>query len=374
MRCLLEKGLIIGKPKEEWDDSLDGSSLDVTLSDEAFEMPEGSVKPSRKDKYSWLIDQFGKKYQPSGEGTFTLHARKTYVFKLRERLNTKRLLDARMHGQATAKSSIGRVDVLARLIVDGMDTYESFNADSLKGSNGDMYLEITPITFYVKVKSGKSLSQLRLFKGEPEDAKMEGTELFKTALGQDAEGGTLSVDLDNLEINGSRAAAFCALENEVESAIPLWKEQTSELPDPCKFWKFVESDNAKRLKITERQFYLLRSKERIRVPSGIAIYCRAIDETIGEMRIHYAGFVHPKFGKERQGDKVGTPLMFEVRGHQVDVSLADGEKMAKLIFYRMSEDSDSKSDYDRQELNLSKFFGPWPPNLRRYADGRVEPA
>lgn len=29
---------------------------------------------------------------------------------------------------------------------------------------------------------------------------------------------------------------------------------------------------------------------------GVAVYCRPSDETIGEMRIHYAGFVHPGFG------------------------------------------------------------------------------
>ena len=360
MRRLLEEGLIIGKPRREWKRSLDGSSLNVTLSDEAFEMPGGSVKPSRRHAYSWLLDQFGRKCPTPADATFTLHAKHTYVFKLRERLNPKRLFTARMHGQATAKSSVGRVDVLARLIVDGMDTYESFNAESLGNSNGDMYLEITPITFHVKVRPGTSLSQLRIFKGKPEDVEISGQDLFKTVLGPMAEDGTLSVDLDNLKINGKQVAAFCAAGNTVKSAIPLWKKRREERPNPSKFWTFVKSDKSNRLRITKDRFYLLRSKERIRVPPGVAIYCRASDETIGEMRIHYAGFVHPTFGKERKDGRIGTPLMFEVRGHQVSVSLADGEKMANLIFYRMSKDSDSKSDYDSQELKLSGFFGPWP--------------
>jgi DNA topoisomerase IA len=55
--------------------------------------------------------------------------------------------DTPIYGQATAKSSIGRVDVIARLIVDGMSEYEKFNPDEV--DSGDMFLEITPITFNV---------------------------------------------------------------------------------------------------------------------------------------------------------------------------------------------------------------------------------
>jgi dCTP deaminase len=79
------------------------------------------------------------------------------------------------------------------------------------------------------------------------------------------------------------------------------------------------------------------------------------------MRIHYAGFVHPFFGKDRSDEKVGTPLIFEVRGHDVGVILKDSEKLARLTFYRMSQDCklDGKSDYGEQTLQLSKFFGPW---------------
>ena len=120
------------------------------------------------------------------------------------------------------------------------------------------------------------------------------------------------------------------------------------------------------VKLEKNAFHILRSKERISLPGGIAVYCRAIDETIGEMRIHYAGFVHPFFGRERDDGQTGTPLIFEVRGHDVKVMLTDGEKMARLIFYRMSEDCKlpkqkakrQKSGYENQVLKLSDFFSP----------------
>ncbi len=118
----------------------------------------------------------------------------------------------------------------------------------------------------------------------------------------------------------------------------------------------------------------LRSKEKIALTKGIAVYCRAIDETLGEMRIHYAGFAHPLFGRSRDDDKVGKPLIFEVRAHNVKVNLRDGEKLAHLIFYRMSEDvleekeslvGAEKSGYEDQDLKLSGYFGKWPEKLKR---------
>ena len=79
------------------------------------------------------------------------------------------------------------------------------------------------------------------------------------------------------------------------------------------------------------------------------------------MRIHYAGFVHPLFGLDRKDGKTGTPLIFEVRGHDVEVLLSNAEKMARLTFYRMSKDCESgtPSEYSDQILQLSKFFGKW---------------
>ena len=61
---------------------------------------------------------------------------------------------------------------------------------------------------------------------------------------------------------------------------------------------------------------------------------------MGEIRIHYAGFVHPYFGFFLREWEKGTPLIFEVRGHQVPVSLADKEKMANLIFLSNVQDTE----------------------------------
>ncbi|MGD1104495.1 MAG: 2'-deoxycytidine 5'-triphosphate deaminase [Terriglobia bacterium] len=193
--------------------------------------------------------------------------------------------------------------------------------------------------------------------------------------GPGAEKGILTVDLANVDKGGLPVAAFCAIAN--TAPVPLWEEPEEDKPKPWKYWKLKYTEGQPRLKIEETKFYILRSKERIRVPAGVAIYCRASDETIGEMRIHYAGFVHPMFGKCRTDGTQGTPLTFEVRGHQVDVSLADEERLANLTFYRMSMDhtrrEGEKTSYDDQCLELSNVFGKWPGKLRRNDNDTVEP-
>ncbi len=358
------------------------SSIDLCLSDEAYDMIEGSVKPAGKDEYySTMLrnNNLAIKLDPERGEIFLLKKGNTYVFRLMEKLQIGKY--PYIHGQATAKSTIGRVDVLARLIVDGMDCYDSFEP---KNINGDMYLEISPITFDVRVKPGIALTQLRLFKGEPENSlvKKNEIELYgENILNPNNDEYTLSVDLSNCDIRNvtEATAAFFARRHERNgdklTPIDLWvKGKSKRKKRPCEYWLFQKSNN-NRLKIENAAFYILRSMEKIALPHTLAIYCKAMDETIGEMRIHYAGFVHPFFGLNREDQKVGTPLIFEVRGHDLDVSLGHGEKMAKLQFYRMSESprKPKSKPYDNQTLKLSDLFLDWPKKIQVGSDGKVKP-
>jgi dCTP deaminase len=384
MLQLLEENFITfdgSKPK------VDHSSINLSLSDDAYEMIEGSVKPAEPPYNRFIKNaKLAKKHNPLDDGTYELKKQKTYVFRLQEKLEAP-LRDAGViYGQATAKSTVGRVDVLARLIVDGMRTYERFDPIGLGKGLGEMYLEITPITFDVRVKPDTSLTQLRFFYGKPDDVEIRSDELFHTIFPHSAEPDeSLTVNLDEATIGNKqgttcRGVAFRSKGSaEGLHAIPLWKVEDK--PNPCAYWDLEVLDEHQRLYVKPDVFYILRSKEKLRVPKGIAIYCRASDETMGEMRIHYAGFVHPYFGCYREDETIGTPLIFEVRGHQVPVSLADKEKMANLIFYRMSEDAplltkeeeaEEAAGYGSQDLKLSKFFADWPEHIKRNDDGTVE--
>jgi len=376
VQLLAERGYLTGV--EDPENDIDYSSVDLHVGGEqGYELTSGSVKPSGKQFLHFLTQHgLAELKQASGDGTYLLRKGRTYLFKLRERLEG--LEDTEIYGQATAKSSIGRLDVLVRLIVDGMTTYESFKPDHI--ATGDMFVEVTPLAFPVRLKPGDPLTQLRLFYGK-QSATVYDRETTAGSIVHSASGhndGTLSADLSDAQVFGQRVAAFCARDDEDLEPVDLSPDSPSKA-EPWRYWRFLRADKHQRLKIEKGKFYIIRSQELLCVPKGIAVYCRAIDETIGEMRIHYAGFAHPFFGAKRGDGKAGTPLIFEVTGHDLDVSLKNGEKMAALTFYRMSQDA-PESDleepttspqrtYNEQDLQLSKRFQDWPAQTKN-AGGR----
>jgi dCTP deaminase len=346
----------------------DASALDLHLSSEGYEMIEGSIKPFDKSYKEIILDTtYCIELPIESDGAFLLKKNHCYVFKIKENLNPC-IRNYPIYGQATAKSTVGRVDVIARLIVDGMKEYEKFDPDEV--SSGEMYIEITPITFDVKVKPDISISQLRFFYGEIRNAIITDNEFIKSVLhvrDRNPNEGTLSVDLSNVELpNKTLAAAYCANKDGNKEPIELWAKEKY---TPSDFWSPIPSsdlNDLKKITIEPDKFYILRSKERISLNEGVCIYCRAMDETLGEMRIHYAGFVHPCFGDERTDNKTGTPLIFEVRGHNVKILLTHEEILARLFFYRMSQHvkkpeekvipKKDENNYKDQELKLSTIF------------------
>jgi dCTP deaminase len=348
----------------------DSSALDLHLSDKGYEMRKGSIKPFEMRNYSEIINDpnYAKPLLIPKSKEFLLKKSHCYVFELKEKLHVSILKDSPFYGQATAKSSIGRIDVIARLIVDGMNEYETFSPG--KVTTGDLFLEITPITFNVKVKDGISLSQLRFCNGDFDSSTIKDKRFIASVLNLPLDpenSGTLAVDISNQKVSNSLMIAAYSAKNRVSNPIELWGEEKYDL---SKFWSAessYEQENLKSITIKRNKFYILRSLERISLPAGVCIYCRAMDETLGEMRIHYAGFVHPLFGTDRADGRKGTPLIFEVRGHNVNVMLTQNEILARLFFYRMSDlaskpKAKSKKQkpkpvaYNEQELNLSKFF------------------
>jgi len=362
-------GYIKDMSQEDFDKFAGRSSIDLRISEEGYKMKKGSIKPCAGNYQSDFLDNhdFAEKLVLNTKGCFDLEKGKCYVFRLQESL-TGAIYNKNIFGQATAKSSVGRMDVIARLIIDGQRQYDFFDSEG-DPSTGSMFLEIIPISFPICIKKGVSLNQIRFFYGNIEDSIISDEGFIKSVLHNSDDGSVyLSVDLANSSnINGKPCCAFRAKTDINENEyINLWTTKTDPKPDPHNYFDIIDSQN-KRLTIESDRFYLLKSKERISLPPGVAIYARAMDETLGEMRIHYAGFAHPFFGYERSDGIEGTPLMFEVRGHNMNVNLNHGERLAKLVFYKMSQEApdrekekDEESFYDLQEgIKLSKYFGDW---------------
>ena len=108
-------------------------------------------------------------------------------------------------------------------------------------------------------------------------------------------------------------------------------------------------------------FYILASKESVRIPPDHAAEMVAYDTLVGEFRAHYAGFFDPGFGHDEAGGG-GTRAVLEVRSHDVPFMIEDGQTIGRLLFEPLTERPAELygrgigSSYQRQGLALAKQF------------------
>jgi dCTP deaminase len=111
-------------------------------------------------------------------------------------------------------------------------------------------------------------------------------------------------------------------------------------------------------------FYILASKHAIEIPVLEAAEMTPIDPSVGEFRVHYAGFFDPGFGSDEAGAK-GSRAVLEVRSHETPFLLEDAQTVARLVYEPLTARpeklyGEDGSHYQRQGLKLSKHFGVWP--------------
>ena len=151
-------------------ETLDHSAIDLHISDIGYNM-KGSVKPLNDDNISNSILYFKKEKDTfKKDGKFCLKKGQTYIFQLMESLN---LEGTKVSGQATGKSTYGRLDILTRLLTDKSVSFDTIKQDY----SGSLWVEVTPITFPIIIEPGMSLNQLRLLKGEPRNCCIKEEEL-----------------------------------------------------------------------------------------------------------------------------------------------------------------------------------------------------
>lgn len=357
-KVLIEKGYITSPNPPK----IDFSALDLHISNIGWEM-ERCIKGKENQAYTEVLANYGKRFDlEEGENnTKLLEKKKTYVFKLVETISFPK--DSEFYGRGTGTSSMGRLDIFNRLIIDRQSSYDKIPSEY----DGSLYLEITPITFSIKVRKGMAFNQLRIFRGNPELSKLnaEILKLYGPILFEKnqetislRENCLLHLDLTPVESYGHEISALRAKEN-VKNEIDLTKGANSH--EPWEFWDRLKCDRGE-VELEPEMFYLFKSRERFKLPPDVAVYIRALTETLGEMRIHQAGFIHPNFGYYREK---GTPVIFELRSHDIRNILRDGESIAEISFYRMSEPSELSEQrikelrqdrYTCQEIELSKYF------------------
>ncbi len=282
-----------------------------------------------------------------------------YVVPLMEKLDLRK---GRLVAKANPKSTTGRLDVFTRLIADGGPEFERLP----KRYRGPLYAEIMPRTFPVIVHPGLSLSQIRFIRGRAELTDHDLRKLDDEAqlIYVDDESPARASIRDGVELSVSLRRGG------VRDVVAYRGKQNARLVDLSRvgeyeigeFWEEIRDCPGNRLILNPGDFYILVSRERVRVPPGYAAEMVPFDPSVGEFRIHYAGFFDPGFGYGVAGDIKGTRAVLEVRAHEVPFVIEHGQVVGRLVYSRVLDVPDRiygeliGSSYQRQELALSKQF------------------
>jgi dCTP deaminase len=290
----------------------------------------------------------------------TLQRGSVYLVPLLESL----ALPPDVRGRSNPKSTTGRLDVFTRVITDRTPRFDEIKA----GYRGPLYLEVSPQSFPVRVYAGLSLNQLRLLKGPTSMSDAALASLYRELplLYDDDDrplspeqvvfndGLCMGVDLSGRTTGG--VIGYRAHPN--PPAVDLARVGHY---DPSEFWEPIKAPVRDGYILEANRFYILVSKERIRVPPEFAAEMVVYDAGAGEIRTHYAGFFDPGFGFG-DGRVLGTKVVMEVRAREVPFMVYDGQTSFKVWFERLRGRPQRvygvglASSYQHQTLSLSKHF------------------
>ncbi len=356
LKALVRDGAI--KPDEKLaEGQVQPASLDLRLGAKAYRV-RASFLPGPNSTVGEKIDAYQMHAVDLSQGA-VLERGCVYIVPLMEQLD----LPDRLMGMANPKSSTGRLDIFTRLIADYAAEFDKVEA----GYKGPLYAEIAPRTFSILARKGDRLSQLRLRRGKRDysdsDTKRlhERIPLAQTGDGSPitiANGVVLTIDLkgtDDSGLIGYRARHHTPL-------IDLSKIATYEADD---FWEPLYTGRGESVNdsliLNPDDFYILASREAVTIPPDHAAEMVPYDTSVGEFRVHYAGFFDPGFGYAGAGG-AGTRAVLEVRSHDVPFVLEHGQTIGRLVYEQMTAvpdqiyGTDIGSNYQQQTLALAKQF------------------
>ncbi|PWB83143.1 MAG: 2'-deoxycytidine 5'-triphosphate deaminase [Methylocystaceae bacterium] len=356
IRILADVGAIgAARPIEEG--QYQPASLDLRLGPKAYRV-RASFLPGRRRSVEALLSEFTyDEISLEGAGA-VLERGCVYVIPLLETLRLPKGVSA----VANPKSSTGRLDIFTRLITNDTEIFDHV----AEGYQGPLFAEVSPRSFSVRVRQGSRLDQMRFRRRAPlasaldfilPDAALR-TEHERAPL-VDGEltlrdGLILRVALEALgagDVVGYRAQKHT-------DVVDVDRVDHYGVED---YWEKLHARPGRKLILDPGDFYILASRERIRIPSHLSAEMVAIDPAMGEFRVHYAGFFDPGFGYAA-GGRPGSRAVLEVRSHEVPFILEDGQVIGRLVYETMAAEPAALyghggfSNYQGQELKLSKHF------------------
>ena len=357
LRQAIDAGVLDAGPFKIPTENVQPASLDLRLGEVAYRI-RCSFLPDRHSVEQKMKDYILGELDLHKEGVL-LETNRPYLIPLKERLN----LPPGVRAKANPKSSTGRADVFTRVITD-----ESYRFDEIAdGYSGQLYLEVVPLSFAIRVREDLALNQLRLSVGRAElsDDEVRVAHHETPLLLRDGE----PVPADRLALADGmflgldlRGGPDGRVGYRARDNAPLLDLTATQPVEPDLYWEPAVREDGDRIMLSPQRFYLLMSNESVRIPPHLASEMTAYDPTSGELRTHYAGFFDPGFGYDRDDGFRGSRAALEVRAHDVPFMVEHGQPVCKLTFERMLEPPDRLygegigSNYQRQAETLGKHF------------------
>lgn len=344
------ESIVVAEPLRE--DQVQPASLDLRLGPKAYRV-RASFLPGPTATVADRLAHYAMHEMDIANGG-VLEKGCVYIVPLMESLRLAPGLSA----IGNPKSSTGRIDVFTRLITDHGAEFDRVR----DGYTGPLYAEISPRTFSVLVRKGTRLSQLRIRRGPSTASDLELRRLQDEERLVDRDlsdeeirnGVPITVDLGREladGVIGYRAKSHAGLIDLDRVGHYDWRD----------FWDPVGAPRHHGLILDPSEFYILASKEAVRVPPGHAAEMIAFDTLVGEFRVHYAGFFDPGFGHPSAGGE-GSRAVLEVRSYEVPFVIQDAQIVGRLVYERLTAQparlygTGLKSNYQQQGLRLSKHF------------------
>jgi dCTP deaminase len=337
-------------------DHIQPASLDLRLGDMAHRVrasflpgPNSTVEAKIKELRMTRVDL-------TGAPVFEKDC--VYIIPLVEELN----LPENISGKANPKSTTGRLDIFTRLITDYGTEFDRVPP----GYKGKLYAEVVSRTFTVAIRAGMRLSQLRFVQGSPVagDRTIKGLDQEEPLVYMDDEDSPVKARTHRglrITVNLEGAEPGEIIAYKAKRYAPAIELDRIDHYATEEFWEVRHQTANKNLILEPDDFYILASRERVRVPPEFAAEMVPFDPSDGEFRIHYAGFFDPGFGYG-SSDIKGTRAVLEVRAHEVPFLIEHGQLVGRLNYMPLLckpnkiYGTNIGSSYQHQALTLSKQF------------------
>ncbi len=346
-----------GRVKNGNEKNIQPASLDCAVGTKIYRLPYIFL-PKSNQRVEEVLQEIGAE---EINFHYPLEKNIPYIVKLAEELN----LPDEVYAYANPKSSVGRLDLRVTMLADYVSRFDSAG---VSGYKGELWAIVEPKSFRIKIQPGDTLLQLRFFYGDSRFGEGELVEFFKkwSPLYLDE----TPISLEEVKVSDRDGGLIMSVD--LRQEMIGWRCEGAEtfldfskrgFYAPEEFFTKVEKPKTKRLTLRKGDFYILYTRERLRVPPGFAAEIAPMDVRSGEYRSHYAGFIDPGFGYGKEGEIKGLPIVLEIRPYEDNIVLIDKQPICKVVFEKVAELPDMVygagigSNYsDQSGARLSKHF------------------